>query len=91
MQKPETRDGVRVPCELEARIEQDAGRPALRVIVRNLSTFGARLEGPDVAAAPESFELSVVGESGRTQRCRARKVWGNGEAIGVCFADRACA
>ena len=89
MLKPETRDGARVPCELEARIEQGSGRPALRLIVRNISTFGARLEGPDAGVAPEQFNLSVARESGGARRRRAQKVWANGEAIGVCFVDRA--
>ena len=53
MHKSDVRDGVRVQCEFPATIELGAG-PAIRAVVRNISTCGARLEGADVVAAPEN-------------------------------------
>lgn len=87
MHKTDMRDGVRVPCELPATIELGAGS-ALRAVVRDISTRGARLEGAEVVAAPEQFELSITRESGATERRRARRVWQIGQAIGVSFIDQ---
>jgi hypothetical protein len=86
MHKSDKRDGVRVPCEFEARIEPEAG-PALRAVVRNISTRGARLEGVDVVAVPEQFDLLITRDRGATERRRARRVWGLDGAMGVNFID----
>src|ERR1700677_2521672 len=86
MHKSDKRDGDRVPCEFEARIEPEAG-PALRAVVRNISTCGARLEGVDVVAAPEQFDLLITRDTGATERRRARRVWGLDGAMGVNFID----
>jgi hypothetical protein len=91
MRKAEARDGARIPCEFTASIEPGAGGTPLQAVVRNISTFGARLEGVDVCAAPEHFHLLVIRECGVTERRRARRVWRSGEAMGVCFVDRATA
>jgi hypothetical protein len=88
MHKSDERDGVRVPCEYEARIEPEAG-PALRAVVRNISIRGARLEGDDVVAAPEQFDLSITRNGGATERRRARRVWRLDGAMGVNFIDGA--
>jgi hypothetical protein len=87
MYKSDLRDGVRVPCELPATIKAEAGS-ALRAVVRNISTRGARLEGADVAAAPEQFEVLIMRDTGATERRRARRVWQIDQAMGVNFIDR---
>jgi hypothetical protein len=87
MHKSDVRDGVRVQCEFPATIELGAG-PAIRAVVRNISTCGARLEGADVVAAPEKFELLIMRDSGATVRRRARRVWRTDEAMGVSFIDQ---
>ena len=86
MHKLDKRDGVRVPCEFEATIEPEAG-PALRAVVRNISTRGARLEGVDVVVVPEQFDLLITRDRGATERRRARRVWGLDGAMGVNFID----
>ena len=86
MRKSDERDGVRVPCEFEARIEPEAG-PALRAVVRDISTRGARLEGVDVVSVPEQFDLLITRDTGATERRRARRVWGLDGAMGVNFID----
>ena len=86
--KSDTRDGVRVACELPATIEPDGG-PRLSAVVRNISTRGARLEGADVSAAPERFDLLISRSASATERRRARRVWGIDDAIGVFFLDHA--
>jgi hypothetical protein len=88
MHRSDKRDGVRVPCEFEARIEPEAG-PALRAVVRNISTRGARLEGVDVVAVPEQFDLLITRDTGATERRRARRVWGLEGVMGVNFIDGA--
>ncbi len=87
MHKSDVRDDVRVQCELPATIELRKGF-AVRAIVRNISTCGARLEGAEVVAAPEQFELLITRDSGATVRRRARRVWRIDEAMGVSFIDR---
>jgi len=87
MYKSDERDGVRVPCEFQATIEPPAG-PVLRAVVRNISTRGARLEGVDVVAVPEQFDLLITRDTGATERRRARRVWGLAETMGVNFIDR---
>jgi hypothetical protein len=86
MGRSDKRDGDRVPCEFEARIEPEAG-PALRAVVRNISTRGARLEGVDAVAVPEQFDLSITRNGGATERRRARRVWQLDGAMGVNFID----
>ncbi len=81
------RDNRRVACEYVATIERAEGSRSLRAVVRNISAHGARLEGADVDAAPEQFYLSIVNESGRVERRRARRVWQDQDAIGVAFLD----
>ena len=88
MHKSDKRDGDRVPCEFEARIEPEAG-PALRAVVRNISLRGARLEGVDPVAVPEQFDLLIERDIGGTERRRARRVWGLDGAMGVNFIDGA--
>jgi hypothetical protein len=88
MHNSDTRDGARVQCEFQATIEPEGG-PALRAVVRNMSTCGARLEGADIVAAPEQFDLLIKRGAGATERRRARRVWGRDHAIGVFFLDRA--
>jgi hypothetical protein len=87
MSKSDNRDGVRVACELEATIEPTAGS-ALRVVVRNISTCGARMEGAEIVAAPELFDLVIKRDSGATERRRARRIWRIEQAMGVNFVDR---
>jgi hypothetical protein len=86
MHKSDLRDGVRVQCELPATIELGAGS-AIHAVVRNISTWGARLEGAEIVTAPEQFELLIKRDSGATERRRARRVWRNEEAMGVHFID----
>jgi hypothetical protein len=88
MHKSDMRDGARVECELQATIEPDAG-PTLCAVVRNISTRGARLEGADVSAAPERFDLLISRGARATERRRARRVWGIDDAVGILFLDRA--
>ncbi len=88
MYKSDTRDGVRVACEFEATIELESGRGPLRAVVRNLSTYGARLEGTQVSAAPEDFDLLIQRRPGGIVRRRARRVWRIDEVMGVTFVDR---
>lgn len=83
----ERRGAERVPVELKAAIEAEAGRPSLGVMVRNISTTGARLEGAEVATAPDEFDLKIMQDSGEIEMRRARLVWRDGGAIGVRFSD----
>ena len=86
MHRSDKRDGVRVQCEFLATIEVETGS-ALRAIVRNISTRGARLEGADVVAAPDQFDLLITRAPGSTERRRARRVWRIDDAMGVNFVD----
>ncbi len=82
-----SRDIERQPCELAASISGAAGQPRLAATVRNISRDGARLEGSSVALAPDEFTLTIMHETGATERLRARRVWNRDNAIGVKFLD----
>jgi len=83
----ERRRAERVQVELQATIDGETGQPALGAVVRNISATGARLEGADLDAAPDLFDLTIAQDSGETETRRARLVWRTEGAIGVDFSD----
>jgi hypothetical protein len=57
------------------------------VLVRNLSATGARLTGDELFFLPKTFELEFAdGPDGRSPRW-VKRVWLNGNSIGVTFID----
>ena len=78
----ERRKAKRVRVELPATIEGSAW-----VHVRDLSEDGAGLEGADLAALPEEFDLTITQASGETKKRRARLVWRREGKMGVRFSD----
>ena len=83
----ERRKAKRVRVELQATIEGSVGRPPLEAVVRDISEGGARLEGADLAASPELFNLTIMQASGETETRCARLVWWTEGRIGVRFSD----
>ena len=78
----ERRKAKRVRVELPATIEGSAW-----VLVRDLSEDGAGLEGADLAALPEEFDLAITQAPGETKKRRARLVWRREGKMGVRFSD----
>jgi hypothetical protein len=87
MDSIERRASERVQVELPATIEGDAQRPKLTAVVRDISEGGARLEGVDVNAAPEAFDLTITHASGVTELRHAQLVWQTEGVVGVRFSD----
>jgi hypothetical protein len=83
----EKRRYERVDVDLKATIEADAGERAIDAVVRNISRGGARLEGPEVAAAPDHFNLKIMNESGEVETRSVKLVWRMDGAVGVNFSD----
>lgn len=87
MANQERRGAKRDQVELKATIELDGGLPNLGAVVRNISATGARLEGADLASAPDTFDVTITREPGKTETRRARLVWRTEGAVGINFSD----
>jgi hypothetical protein len=74
-------------CYRSARFVYNNGRCSLDSVLRNISPAGAFAHGVDMRDVPENFELIVLSSQGAGNRRRARRVWANGEAMGVAFLD----
>jgi len=83
----EKRRDERVPVDLKALIAGPEGQRVIEAFVRNISRGGARLEGPEVSAAPEHFDLTITTETGETQTRHVRLAWRMEGAVGVNFSD----
>ena len=82
MDVTERRKSERVRVELPATVDGTAW-----VVVHDLSEDGAGLEGADLAAAPEEFDLTITEASGDIRKRRARLVWRTEGKMGVRFSD----
>lgn len=83
----ERRNAIRREVELKATIGGEAGQPGWDALVRNISDSGARLEGADLSASPEYFDLTITEESGEAKKRPARVMWRTEGAVGVNFCD----
>ncbi len=77
--------------DLECSIEATDTLPERRVVLRNLSQAGARLEGPELEGCPDEFELRIVHASGAVERLYAQCVWRQPDSVGIRFVETVAA
>ncbi|GIL00264.1 MAG: hypothetical protein BroJett030_01630 [Alphaproteobacteria bacterium] len=77
----ERREHERVDCNIRAHIHIN-GAKVCNCIVKNLSEGGARLIVPASCWLPSAFDIVGLVEG---LPVKARRVWCDGEEIGVCF------
>jgi hypothetical protein len=61
----------------------------LNVLVRNISSTGAKLCGDELHCLPEEFELRIHDGFGAFTSRRVKRVWTRADSIGVAFIDAA--
>jgi len=57
------------------------------VVVRNISSTGARLSGNELICLPDEFELQIHDGFGAFASHRVKRVWSRADSIGVAFID----
>lgn len=65
------------------------GSSDLNVLVRNISSTGAKLCGDELFCLPEEFELRIHDGFGAFTSRRVKRVWARADSIGVVFVDAA--
>ena len=76
----------RQTCDLACSIEA-TGIVGMGARVRNISIGGARLEGAELDNCPETFDLTIVHDSGAIESLSARVIWRSPGVIGVRFEE----
>jgi hypothetical protein len=74
-------------CLREGRCVFNKGNSILNVMVRNLSSTGAKLTGDELLCLPDEFELQISMSPEPPASRWVKRVWGRGDAIGVAFVD----
>jgi len=83
----EKRSAPRARCLRAARCVFNNGCSDYSVLVRNVSTTGAKLTGEDLFRLPEEFELQIANAAGLATARRVRRVWSRADSIGVEFLE----
>jgi len=65
----------------------NGGRPALGVLVRNVTKAGVRITGDELICLPDEFELRIHDGFGQYDSRRVRRIWSKGNAAGLTFLD----
>jgi hypothetical protein len=65
------------------------GYSSLNVLVRNISSTGAKLSGDELICLPEEFELQINNGFGAFTSHWVKRVWFRTDTIGVAFVDSA--
>jgi PilZ domain-containing protein len=79
------RGALRQRCLRAALCVFNKGNSNFSVMVRNISTTGAKLAGHELYRLPEEFELRINNGSGAVSTRRVRRMWSREDSIGVTF------
>jgi hypothetical protein len=81
------RRAPRSRCLREGRCVFNKGFSDLNVLVRNMSSTGAKLAGDELHCLPEEFELRVHNGFGAFTSYWVKRAWAKADTIGVAFID----
>ena len=84
---PERRRAPRSRCLRQGRCVFNNGCSDLNVLVRNISSIGAKLTGDELHFLPDEFELQIHDGLGGFSSRRAKRVWSRADSMGVAFID----
>ncbi len=73
----------------DGRCVFNKGYSSLNVLVRNLSSTGARLSGDELICLPEQFELQINDGFGAYASHWVKRIWRRADMMGVAFIDSA--
>ena len=85
----EKRRAPRARCLREGRCVFNKGNSILSVLVRNISSTGARLSGDELICLPDEFELLISDGFGVFASHWVKRVWSHSDMVGVAFIDSA--
>jgi hypothetical protein len=88
MQMQERRRAVRQKSFLRGNIQFNQGRNSADCLIRDITTFGARLVCSDSITTPDVIDVYIPQKE---QTFRAHVIWRHGQEIGVAFALAAAA
>lgn len=83
----EKRRSQRMRCLREAHCVFNKGYSDLTVLVRNMSTTGAKLTGDELICLPDEFELQMTNAHGALTARRVKRVWTRNDSMGVQFLE----
>ncbi len=81
------RTALRTRCLREAHCVFNKGNSDLNVLIRNISSTGAKLCGDELLYLPEEFELQIHDGFGAFTSRWVKRVWSRPDSIGVTFID----
>lgn len=84
----ERRRAVRQKSFLRGNIQFNNGRNSADCLIRDITTFGARLVCSDSISTPDVIDVYIPQKE---QTFRAHVIWRHGQEIGVAFAQAAAA
>jgi hypothetical protein len=84
----ERRRAVRQKSFLRGNIQFNNGRNSADCLIRDITTFGARLVCSDSVSTPDVIDVYIPQKE---QTFRAHVIWRHGQEIGVAFAQAAAA
>jgi len=85
----EKRYAPRMRCLREAHCVFNNGCSDLNVLIRNISSTGAKLSGDELLCLPDEFELRIHDGFGAFTSRRVRRIWSRAGFVGVAFIDAA--
>ncbi len=85
----EKRRATRTRCLRQGHCVFNNGCSDLSVLVRNISSTGAKLCGDELLCLPEEFELHIHDGFGGFASHWVKRVWTRADSIGVAFIDTA--
>jgi hypothetical protein len=85
----ENRRAPRLRCFRGGRCVFNKGFSDLNVLVRNISSTGAKLTGDELKILPREFELQISDGLGSFAKHLVQRVWSNQDSVGVIFIDAA--
>lgn len=83
------RRAPRTRCLREGRCVFNKGNSILTVLVRNISSTGAKLSGDELICLPDEFELLINDGFGVFASHWVKRVWSRSDMVGVAFIDSA--
>jgi PilZ domain len=84
----ERRRAVRQKSFLRGNIQFNNGRNSADCLIRDITTFGARLVCSDAVSTPDVIDVYIPQKE---QTFRAHVIWRHGQDMGVAFAHAAAA